>query len=63
MIFPDKTGERAKNGEVLGEEIFCPRADFFFSAAEGGGLPAGGASPRLLFFLSFFQISFLGFMD
>jgi hypothetical protein len=34
-------GERAKNGGVLGEEIFCPRADFsdFVSAPppEGGG--------------------------
>jgi len=30
-------GERAKNGGVLGEEIFCPRADFsdFVSARPG----------------------------
>jgi hypothetical protein len=24
------SSERAKNGKVLGEEIFCPRADGFF---------------------------------
>jgi len=31
-------GEQAKNGGVLGEEIFCPRAvGFFLPAAAGGG--------------------------
>ncbi|MEK7664558.1 MAG: hypothetical protein AAB361_00270 [Patescibacteria group bacterium] len=33
-------GERVKNGGVLGEEIFCLRADFSFHscpAAKGGG--------------------------
>jgi len=27
---PSDSGERAKNGGVLGEEIFCPRAVGFF---------------------------------
>ena len=36
-------GEWAKNGGVLGEEIFCPRADFFVSflprpALRGGAI-------------------------
>jgi len=37
-IFEYKKGERAKNGGVLGEEIFCPRANRVFLPAAGGGL-------------------------
>jgi len=47
----DISGERAKNGGVLGEEIFCPRANGFSCPPPQA---AGNSSV---------QVSLLGFVD